>query len=266
MKSFKMSSLAMTTTAVALSFSFLAYAAGSLTELNNRVAQLIAPMQSVTTKINLEFKDIAVDAVRAKSLEAAFSIWKQGPSTDATLALDQVSYQYGDGTAPKTTIKGFIKTDFLKLVSQKDINSLGKSADGFVKDFASEMGSQYGDALTVKANVFDKQLDSSGNFQAFKISVSGTFDFSKLPPSKDKKDIFFQSASAQFSFNLKSADFKIALVSNPTYRGFASDEAGLKDYLNMLLAGDSEMTNQVNTGLAFLNQYAEAFVNMKPSN
>jgi len=68
--------------------------------------------------------------------------------------------------------------------------------------------------------------------------LDGALDLNKLPAGKPANDELIKAVHLELTMSRDGAKFSLHLVSNPGYKGFAKDERGLKEWLELLLKQD----------------------------
>lgn len=231
-------------------------------ELNAAVENLIAPLRNETTTARLEFTDVRVNEQRALGLAFNGQFKKIGPVNTFEIRLDNVSYDYGDGTAPTTRIKGFVGSDLTKIFTQEQLNKMIPELENFVASIAAGYVSRYGEAATVKFEVLDRIKDDAGNFTAINAQLYVNIDVSKLPADQKSEDVMVQTVSANLSADVKSGLLvDLTIVSNPAYRAFHGDELGLKEALQKLLTKNEQELRDIQKFFLDLDQFAARIVN-----
>ncbi|NUM89437.1 MAG: hypothetical protein HUU37_09560 [Bdellovibrionales bacterium] len=235
----------------------------SVDALNEAVKGLLAPFNNPETVAELKFDNVEVDAERALRVKAGAMYRKVGKENVLEVKVDEVSYDYGDGTAPTTTAKGSIALNLLKLISQKDINEFAPALEDMVADFAKNAGKGYGDALEIEAKVLDKQVTDAGDLVSISIRLAGKLDLSKLPADKPANEEVVTSGAMELTVGVNGASVNFSAISNPGYKGFQSDQVGLKELLEKLLSLDAEMLEKLQTFFTNLDGFAGKLVDMK---
>ena len=246
--------------AVALAIPALA----NVETLNSAVKNLLADFNNAVTVAELKFDDVKVDNQRALSVKASGIFRKIGATNALEVKVDEVSYEYGDGTAPTTKISGSISLDLLKLISQQDINGMAPSVEDMVKGFAQNFTQDYGNAVAVDAKVSDKQMNEKGDLESISIHLGMKLDLAKLPAEKPANEEMIRELSVDFKIGVKGAAINVTAVSNPDYKGFQEDQTGLKEVLEKLLNVDAETLQEIKTNFSGLDRVATELVNYKP--
>ena len=239
--------------------------ADALRSLNETVAKLLAPYQNPTTSAGLIFNKIETDAKHALAVDVSGLFTKDGSQNRLRIQLDQLAYDYSSGVAPRVSLRGSVGLDLTKFYARADLNAmvddLQNTVDGLKDNFAAE----YGDAVTVLAQITQKTKDADGNYEHVEGQISFDLDVAKLPVDKKAEDVIATAGRLQFSVDATagftlSADVGI----NPRYRGFADDQAGLKDLLDKLLTQDSDTMDQLSQYIEMIDGYAADIVEYVP--
>lgn len=237
---------------------------GTIEKLNSRVAGVLAPLQNESTIAKLTFDAVETNSEHADkvALHALFS--KIGSQNKLKVKIDNLSYDYKDGNAPITILKGSFGIDFTKLLPQDQINLMIPNAAQLVEDFANDYASTaYGDALSLTSVVTSTTKDSDGNYTGLSALISIKIDLSKLPADIESKNINFTDAALSLALNLKTGiKVDAFVVSNPEYIGFARDQLGLKEILDKLLARDEETMDNLGNMANKMNFLAQYLVEM----
>lgn len=236
----------------------------AIIDLNAAVDQLLAPLRNETTEARVNFKDIQTNEERALSLAVSGLFKKTGPFNTVELRIDNLDYNYGDGTQPLTHIKGFLGIDVTKLFPQEQLNRMIPELENLVQSLAGSIAGEYGQAATVKFEVLGRGQDPAGNFTSVRARLEAKIDPALLPQSIKSEDVIFTSIAAELSADLKvGLDMDIKVISNPQYKGFSKDNDGLKEGLEKLLSKDPKVLSDIQKLFADLDRGANQIVNEK---
>jgi hypothetical protein len=234
----------------------------AIRELNAEVAKLLAPYQSNSTTAKVVFSKLVTNADHALSAQVAVLFKKVGRQNTVEINVPELSYEYGNGTAPTTKLTGAIKLDFTKLISQDQVNELIPGVEDIIEGLARGFAEQYGDAATIEAKVSEKNKDSEGNYISLKGSIKFKIDLTKLPNTVKAEDVPVLNGSVEVGLDVSTgALISAVVVSNPGYNRFQRENIGLKETVDRLLAKDPELLRQINDALAKLEKFADSFVN-----
>lgn len=228
-----------------LSFSLAtcAFAADNPVEqLNTQVANILAPLQNNTTVAKIKFDAFESDEERATKVAVKALYRKTGPSNTLALKITNLSYDYGDGSAPTTVIKGGIGINLSKLFTTEELNFLMEDATEVVKNLAADYMDDYGNALSIKSVITSTTKDANGNYTGLTGLISAKIDLSKLTDEDlDVEDIKVTEVVLSLELDVKHGlKINAYIVSNPAYVGFKQGEEGLKELLQNLIDGDEE--------------------------
>lgn len=238
-----------------------------LDQLNTAVVNILAPFQDQATVAKLNFESIETNSERAVKVALNGQYRKVGSQNTFALNIDNLSYDYGTGTAPITVFNGSLGIDFTKVLPQDQINLMIPMAAQMVEEIAKDYTEEeYGDAATIRSVVTSTTKDTEGNFTALTALISVKIDLSKLPEETISEDIFATDIVLSLSINLKTGVMINAyLVSNPEYIKFKEDQEGLKEILDKLLARDDEALEELTDFVARLDDFASQIVEMSNS-
>lgn len=249
-----------------LIFSSVAIAAGLITkeEVNKKVSALVAPYNNATTKLELSFTDLNVDAVRALDFGVNALVNKKGSNNELTLVLQNASYHYGNGSAPTVQGQLSFQLDLVKALGQENVNQYGGSLDELAKSLVAEYGQKYGAAAVLDIAMEDMQKDAAGNFVSAKLRANAVIDFNQLPANMKPEDVELKEVQASIAISKGGAAINLKLTLNPLYKGFSADQPGLKELIEKLLNEDKATYDSVGQLLKMLDGIATYLVEMKP--
>lgn len=237
-------------------------ALNKISQLNLEVKKILKSFQNIDTEARLRFLDIKTDQDRALSVKLNGLYRKFGNNNRLTLRIEDLSYNYGNGTTPLTIAKGSFGLDLTKVVPQEDLNSIVPGAEEIVKDLAKSYAEQYGDAVQVDARVIEKRQDTQGNYTYMSAVLGVKFDLSKLPENIRRDEIPVLEALVNISLEFRRGlRFDAKIVSNPEYSAFQKDQQGLKEILDALLARDASQLKQIEEIFRGLDDMAKDLVN-----
>lgn len=249
--------LCLTATAMAAPQTF-----NKISQLNLEVKKILKPFQNIDTEARLRFLDIKTDQDRALSLKLNGLYRKFGNNNRLTLRIEDLSYNYGNGSGPLTIAKGSFGLNLTKIIPQEDLNSIVPGAEEMVKEFAKSFTEQYGDSVLVDARVLEKRQDAQGNFTFLSAELGVKFDLSKLPENIRRDEIPVLEGTVNLSVDFrKGLGFEAKIVSNPEYSAFQKDQQGLKEILDALLARDTSQLKQIEDIFRGLDDMAKGLVN-----
>jgi hypothetical protein len=233
----------------------------AITQLNNTVEKILLPYQDAQTQARIEFKNIQTDTVRALQAKLNAFFFKTGPGNTLTLKIDDLSYDYGNGQTPTTNLEGSFALDITKVLPQSDLNDLIENLEATIKDLTADYIKDYGNAVTITANVTDKTKNANGDYVTVKADLTVAIDLAQLPADKKAEDIPLTFANAKLELDVNKGIFvKAQVVSNPTYKGFQQGELGLKEALDLLLAQDPATMQQIQDLVKQINDIATDLV------
>ena len=90
-------------------------------------------------------------------------------------------------------------------------------------------------------------------------------DLAKLPAGKDPKSVLLTGAHLAIDINLKGIKVEFKTVSNPNARQFENGQAGLKEWLDKLIARDKETLTYIGLAMGYINDFATDIVTPKAS-
>lgn len=234
----------------------------AVTELNAEVAKLLAPFQNANTTASVVFSKLETNAERALSGGVAVLFKKVGTQNTLEIAIPELSYDFGNGTAPTTKLNGAIKLDLTKVIPQDQLNEMIPSAEETILGLAQGFAEEYGEAATVEAKVTEKNQDANGNYVSLKGTLSFNLDLAKLPATVKAEDVPVLSGTVLIGLDVNTgAVISAVVVSNPSYKRFQKDNTGLKEVVDRLLAKDPELLRQIGDALQSIDEFADSFVN-----
>ncbi len=229
----------------------------AIRDLNAAIEEILAPVRDADTQVAIEFTDIQTNAERALAVSLRGHYKKTGPANFVELRLDQLDYAYGDGTAPISRIKGHLGTDITKILNAEQVNRLVPEIESMIHSIAGDAVREYGDAATVKVEITDRRKNEAGDFTAVSGRIGVYIDLAKLPGSKKSEDIMVTAFEADVSADVKTGfTVSATLISNPAYRGFHTDNEGLKDLLDRFLSREPSTLAELQKFILDLNELA----------
>jgi hypothetical protein len=245
-----------------LSVATAAFAASQIESLNAEIARILAPFQNESTVARLSFHSIETNKERALSVGVSGLYSKVGTANKFEIRISDLSYNYGNGSAPTTKVNAGVGIDLTKVLPQESINQLIPVVEELVKEMSQGVTKDYGDAVTVDARVLEKTQDEAGNYVAIKALLKADIDLGKLPETKPVDQVLLQSGEAILTVNIKEGiSLEASLVSNPRYKGFQRDQKGLKETLEQLLARDPKQMEEIQRIFGGIDGFATKFVN-----
>ena len=232
-----------------------------LDQLNSQVQEVLAPFQNQTTMAQLAFDTVEINTERTEKVAIHALYRKVGPQNTFELKVDNLSYDYGDGSSPITILKGSIGLDVTKMIPQEDLNHFIPMAAQFVEGIAKDYSREYKDAVSVKGVVTSTPKDNDGNFTGLTALFSMKIDLSKLPEDKKSEEVMATDIVLALNLNLhEGLSIDAFMVSNPNYLRFNEDQDGLKETLNKLLANDEEVNTSLRGLVVSLDDMASKIV------
>lgn len=233
------------------------YAATNLEALNAEITRIVAPFQNEATVARLAFTSIATNEERALSVGVNGLYRKVGAQNRLEVRISDISYNYGDGSAPTTRINAGVGIDLTKIMPQEQLNEMIPGVEQIVEEMSKGVTKQYGDAATIEAKVLEKTQDAAGNYVSIKAMIRGNIDLAKLPETMPVENVLVQSGELILTVNLKEGiDLEGFVVSNPRYKGFQRDQKGLKETLEQLLARDPKQLAEIERAFKWIDEAA----------
>ncbi|KTD00866.1 hypothetical protein OQJ19_14685 [Fluoribacter gormanii] len=216
--------------------------------LNLEIANILSPFQNQATVAKLKFDAVEIDKERASKVALNSLYNKVGSKNNFEVKVDNLSYDYGNGTSPTTVLKGSVGLDLTKFLTPQESNQIIPSAIEFLQELVKSYTEEYGDAIFIKGVVTSTTKDADGNYTGLTALISTKIDLDKLPEDLSRESVMITDAFVSVTLNLKSGFALDAfVVSNPEYWGFQENQIGLKEILEHLLARDEEAIEMINT-------------------
>ncbi|TAL60115.1 MAG: hypothetical protein EPN84_10095 [Legionella sp.] len=234
------------------------YAANSNVDiLNKMMTNALEPFQSATTVAKFNFNALDMNDERVLKVDVNSLYSKVGAKNKVELKIDNLAYDFGNGTAPKTTVKAAFNTDITKIVSPDQLEEIIPNLSTIIENFAKDYTEEFGDAITIESVVTSTSKDTDGKYIGLNGFISFKIDLSKVP-AEEVKEIPLTEAVVSLGVNLKTGiSIDGYIVSNPASYYFDRDQKGLKEYFETLLSGDTETLNTLLAFLVQLDRYAE---------
>lgn len=251
-----------------LSFTLISSALASnntLELLNSEITNILAPFQNEVTVAKLKFDAVEIDEERASKVALNGLYNKIGSKNNFEVKIDNLSYDYGDGTSPTTVLKGSIGLDLTKFLTREQSNEMIPSAIELLGDIVKSYTNEYGDAVFVKGVVTSTTKDADGNYTGLTALLAINIDLNKLPEGT-RQAVLGTDAVFSITLNLKTG-FSLDgfIISNPEYWGFQKNQTGLKELLELLLDRNQDAIQMIETVFFGLDSMASDIVEMDNS-
>jgi len=235
----------------------------SIAQLNQEAARVVAPYLNATTKAKITFVKVTTNADRVLEARGNASYSKVGTKNSFAINVSDLSYVYGNGSAPASRLKANVAIDLTKSMTQEQINEIGGSVVAMIESAAKENLRDYGDAVKVVAKVISEKKDAKGNFLSIDGEVVGTVDLSKLPTGKKPEDVAVSKVIVKVGVDAKKGiTLDASSISNSKYKGFKPGAPdSLKEILEKFLARDAKVTKQIDDAVRFVEDFANGLVN-----
>ncbi len=193
-----------------------------LPELNNVIAEILAPFQTVNSKASFSVLKLEANESNLLKVKVTGFYGRVGRAQAMTVNVSDITHDFNNGT-PLTRIRGGAAIDLTKLFPAEQIDGLVDSAEEMVKDIAGNFTKEYGDAVTLDARMVEKVKGPDEHYESFKAFVGVKIDLTKLPEGKKAEDIPFTEAALSINVALASGlALNGQIVHNPQWKGFAA--------------------------------------------
>ncbi|CAM2946667.1 Uncharacterised protein [Legionella steigerwaltii] len=234
--------------------------------LNTEIANILIPFQNQTTAAKLKFDAVEINNERALKVAVNGLYSKIGSKNSFTLKVDNLGYDYKDGTSPTTTLKGSLGLDLTKLLTREQSNEMVPQAIELLEETVKSYIEEYDDAVFIKGEVTSTTKDDNGNYTGLSALVAIKIDLDKLPEYISREDIMATDAFFAVTLNLKTGiTIDAFVVSNPEYLRFKEDQMGLKEVLEELLTRGKETRAIIETLFIGLDATASGIVEVDNS-
>lgn len=227
--------------------------------VNERVAQLLAPLNDTATEARLAFKALEFDETKPLAIGFDALLKKTGPSNELRIEVKDFSYAHGE--RPRVTLDLGVDYDFSAY--QSEINESAEQAPAFIDSIVSTYGQKYGTAIQMDAGVDSLKRDEQGNVTEFILHVNGDLDVAKLPATTPVEKVEFLAFRSRFVWSKTRIEAQGYVDINPLNQNFVSTQNGLKSYVEKLLAGDRQVYEQIQFAFGWLNAMAAQAVGLR---
>lgn len=248
---------------LSLSFCFVTniYGSNHLDLLNTEIETILVPIQNELTVAKLKFDTVEIDKDRASKVALNGLYHKMGSKNFFELKVDNLSYDYGDGTSPTTVIKGSIGLDLTTFLTREESNVFIPGFIELVGDIVNNYTIEYGDAVFVKGVITSTTKDDEGNYSGVTALIATKIDLDKLPENLSRDSVMAIEAVFSVTLNLKTGiGLDAFVVSNPEYSGFQENQMGLKEMLELLLERDEDAKSFIISTFMVLDTIASEVV------
>lgn len=227
--------------------------------VNQRVAELLAPLNDTATEARLAFKSLEFDEVKplAFGFDALFK--KTGPSNE--LRIEVKDFSYAHGVRPRVALDLGVAYDFSGY--QREINAAAEDAPGLIDYIVSTYGRKYGNAIEIDAAIDSLKRDAQGNVTELAMHLNGDLDPAKLPGTTPVEKVEFFAFRSRFVWTKSRLEAQGYVDINPLDQDFVRTQNGLKSYVEKLLAGDRQVYEQIQFAFGWLNGMAERGVGLR---
>ncbi|KHD88698.1 MAG: hypothetical protein OM95_07810 [Bdellovibrio sp. ArHS] len=233
-------------------------------EVNRKIAAIAATYTNPTTKVEAAFTELRMDAVRTLDFALQAFAYKKGPANELYLRVNNASYHFGDGTAPRIAGDVAVQFDLVKAFGQQVLNEFGGQLEDLAKSLISDYGQKYGDAIDVAVVMDELQKDVDGNIISAKMRLRAVVDFKKLPANLPIEDVEFKSLQARIGADRGGLTGSLEVFVNPAFKGFNADQPGLKEFIEKLLVDDKETLESVARNIQMVDDIATYLVTHTP--
>jgi hypothetical protein len=236
-----------------------------LEELNAQITQLLEPFQDENTTAQIAFDAIETDNERTNKVALHGSFSKIGMHNKIAINLNNISYDYGDGTAPTTIVKGDVEFDLTKAIPQDQLNLLIPYALNDLETQVKSYFDSYEDAFSFRGVITSTTKNDQGDYTGLSALIAAKVDLDKLPADKSSNEVMFTDVVVSVSLDLKSGiSVDSFMISNPDYKAFDKNDAGLKELLDQLLAQDPGTMQGVAQLVELVDSLATSLIESKP--
>lgn len=248
---------------LAIFVSLTAFAASiQVDDLNKEIKNLLASIQDENTQAEIAFSDIKTDENRTLNFSVSGFLAKQSPTNFISIAVNPLSYNFGDGTAPQVEFVGALVTDLSKLISQEQFNEIVPDVEQTIKELADQFAAEFKEALTIDAKVTEKNQDSAGDFTNVKGHIDLALDLTRLPEEVKAEDVPVTAVRVEVDLTFKvGVNLAVQATMNPNYKGFKDGNKGMKEYLDKLLAQDPKVMSDLKRYIDQANSFADDIAN-----
>ena len=227
-------------------------------QLNDRITTILTPFQNQNTVATLHFNDIESNDEQVTKFGFNAFYRKVGSQNTFEIKLDNLSYDYGDGSAPLTALKANVTVDMTKLIPQQQLNMMIPMAADIFEQIATELSTEF---TTVKSVVTSTTKDEQGNYTGLSLLLSLKTDLSQIP---ENQEIKVSEVVLSLAIDVKTGwSINAFAVSNPANSD--EDNKILKAFVDGLVSGDEDAMNEVKQLFLSIDESATELVEMNNS-
>ncbi len=238
----------------------------SVSEVNTKVKELLAPFQSESTQVQVEFGDLRLATFGTRAFQVSGQLKKLGKWNTLELSVPEVRYRNTGRGSPRGAAKFNLKLDLVRALGQPALDSLANEAEDIVVSFAKDMSAELGDAVSISAKVDELLRDESGHVISLRMHVEADIDVKKLPEGVSSRDIPLLWGRIDAKITRTEAELTAMLDLNREYRGFDSDETGIREWIEGLLGQNPTVYEDLTRFVAIVDSLAETLVNLNGQN
>lgn len=247
-----------------ISFGVFAFAALDLAVLNSRIREVIARMSLQDVAAQIEVADFGMRGNVTEKWASTARVTKTGPINTLDLNVRSLKYDFPQGGNPSVYLDAQVAFDFVKAVGQTNVNELAELIPDIILDLLSDYTQPYGDSLDLAIGVDEIRKDAQGDVEFVKISGRGQIDLERLPAGLERKKQPVVSVELQANATRTGFSLAVNAVLNPGYEGFETNQIGLKQILEGLIARDPQLVLRVESIIKEIDSIAGFLVNLQP--
>jgi hypothetical protein len=231
--------------------------------LNTAIQKLLFKYNTEKSLAKVEFVKIETNDVRATDVNMNAHYKKVGSENTLEISLNKLSYHF-DAVNPLTKLNAKIGLDLTKYATPEQLDFYVEIAQDLLQAIVTESLKEYGTAARVKLDILEKTKDEAGHYATLKARAELKVIMSELPEKTPISEVFVKEVRLQVNINVKTGtSVNLILVSNPAYKGFNTDEMGLKEYLDALKKADPKLVSEFESIIADLDKMATSIVEPK---
>lgn len=238
-------------------------AALTVSGVNEKVKELLAPFNSETTQVRVEFGALELTDYGTRAFQVGGQLKKSSEWNTLEFTVPEIRYRNTGRGAPRAAAKLNLKLDLVKAVGQSALDELANEAEDFVLSFAKDMAAEYGDAASISAKVDELVRDENGHVVSLRLHIEAGIDLKKLPVEVSRRGVPLVWGRIDAKITRSEGEVALKIDLNRAYKGFDADETGIREWVEGLLGKNPQVYEDLSSFVAIIDSLAETLVNLK---
>lgn len=230
-------------------------------QLNKSISDFLKTYESQTGLIEATISELAHDKNSINKIALTGKFLRTSPLNTFDLSINELDYSnLTKNISPSLKFNADLSLDLIKALGQEEVNYLAESLEELVVDFAEDYLKKYGQAALVSAQVLDKQVTKSGDYESLKIQLKLDVDTSKLPAETQLDQVELLSINMVIAVTTQTMSAQGKIEFNPAYSRFGDDAEGLKVELEKFVNNHQETLDQWHQYFGYMSSLVDSLL------